>query len=49
MTLGGQYGLGCTGSNCDFIELDPHQQYYLHCKASVRSLEVLNFLRQPKT
>ena len=29
-----------------FTELDPNQQYYLHCKAGVRSLKVLNFLRQ---
>jgi adenylyltransferase/sulfurtransferase len=29
-----------------FTELDPNQQYYLHCKAGVRSLQALNFLRQ---
>ena len=29
-----------------FTELDPNQQYYLHCKAGVRSLTALNFLRQ---
>jgi adenylyltransferase/sulfurtransferase len=29
-----------------FTELDPNQQYYLHCKAGVRSLKALNFLRQ---
>ena len=29
-----------------FTELDPNQQYYLHCKAGVRSLKVLKFLRQ---
>jgi len=29
-----------------FTELDPNQSYYLHCKASVRSLKALNFLRQ---
>ena len=29
-----------------FTELDPNQQYYLHCKAGVRSLKELNFLRQ---
>ncbi len=29
-----------------FTELDPNQQYYLHCKAGVRSLNALNFLRQ---
>ena len=28
------------------VELDPNQQYYLQCKASVRSLKALNFLRQ---
>ena len=26
-----------------FTELDPNQQYYLHCKAGVRSLKALNF------
>jgi sulfur-carrier protein adenylyltransferase/sulfurtransferase len=30
-----------------FTELDPNQQYHLHCKAGVRSLKALNFLRQP--
>jgi adenylyltransferase/sulfurtransferase len=29
-----------------FTELDPNQTYYLHCKAGVRSLKALNFLRQ---
>ena len=29
-----------------FTELDPNQQYYLHCKAGVRSLKALYFLRQ---
>jgi adenylyltransferase/sulfurtransferase len=29
-----------------FTELDPNQQYYLHCKAGMRSLKALNFLRQ---
>jgi adenylyltransferase/sulfurtransferase len=29
-----------------FTELDPNTQYYLHCKAGVRSLKALNFLRQ---
>jgi molybdopterin/thiamine biosynthesis adenylyltransferase/rhodanese-related sulfurtransferase len=29
-----------------FTELDPNQQYYLHCKAGVRSLKALSFLRQ---
>jgi len=28
-----------------FTELDPNQQYYLHCKAGVRSMKALNFLR----
>jgi adenylyltransferase/sulfurtransferase len=28
-----------------FTELDPNHQYYLHCKAGVRSLKALNFLR----
>jgi adenylyltransferase/sulfurtransferase len=32
--------------NSRFTELDPNQQYYLHCKAGVRSLKALNFLRQ---
>ncbi|MFZ0827283.1 MAG: molybdopterin-synthase adenylyltransferase MoeB [Verrucomicrobiia bacterium] len=29
-----------------FTELDPNQQYYLHCKAGVRSLKALGFLRE---
>ena len=29
-----------------FTELDPNQQYYLHCKAGVRSMKALTFLRQ---
>jgi adenylyltransferase/sulfurtransferase len=29
-----------------FTELDPNQQYYIHCKAGVRSLKALNFLRE---
>ena len=29
-----------------FTELDPERQYYLHCKAGVRSLKALYFLRQ---
>jgi adenylyltransferase/sulfurtransferase len=29
-----------------FTELDPNQTYYLHCKAGVRSMKALNFLRQ---
>jgi adenylyltransferase/sulfurtransferase len=29
-----------------FTELDPNQQYYLHCKGGVRSLKALNFLRE---
>jgi adenylyltransferase/sulfurtransferase len=32
--------------NNRFTELDPNQQYYLHCKAGVRSLKALGFLRQ---
>ncbi len=32
--------------NDRFTELDPNQRYYLHCKAGVRSLKALNFLRQ---
>jgi adenylyltransferase/sulfurtransferase len=28
-----------------FTELDPNQQYYLHCKSGVRSMKALNFLR----
>jgi molybdopterin/thiamine biosynthesis adenylyltransferase/rhodanese-related sulfurtransferase len=29
-----------------FTELDPNQQYYLHCKVGGRSLQALGFLRQ---
>ncbi len=29
-----------------YSELDPEQQYYLHCKAGVRSLKALQFLRE---
>jgi adenylyltransferase/sulfurtransferase len=29
-----------------FTELDPNQRYYLHCKAGVRSLKALGFLRE---
>ncbi|MGA0436489.1 MAG: molybdopterin-synthase adenylyltransferase MoeB [Limisphaerales bacterium] len=29
-----------------YTELDPNQSYYLHCKAGVRSLKALDFLRQ---
>jgi len=29
-----------------FTELDPNQQYYIHCKAGVRSLKALQFLRE---
>src|SRR6185503_15464504 len=29
-----------------FTELDPNQQYYIHCKAGVRSLKALAFLRE---
>lgn len=29
-----------------FTELDPNQQYYLHCKGGVRSMKALNFLRE---
>jgi len=29
-----------------FTELDPNQQYYLHCKAGVRSMKALEFLRE---
>jgi len=32
--------------NSRFTELDPNTQYYLHCKAGVRSLKALGFLRQ---
>ena len=29
-----------------FTDLDPNQQYYIHCKAGVRSLKALYFLRE---
>jgi molybdopterin/thiamine biosynthesis adenylyltransferase/rhodanese-related sulfurtransferase len=29
-----------------FVELDPNQRYYLHCKGGVRSLKALKFLRE---
>jgi adenylyltransferase/sulfurtransferase len=29
-----------------FTELDPNQHYYIHCKAGVRSLKALGFLRE---
>jgi adenylyltransferase/sulfurtransferase len=29
-----------------FPELDPNQQYYIHCKSGVRSLRALQFLRE---
>ena len=29
-----------------FTELDPNQKYYISCKAGVRSLKALDFLRQ---
>lgn len=29
-----------------FTELDPNQQYYLHCKGGVRSMKALHFLRE---
>jgi len=29
-----------------FTELDPNQQYYIHCKAGGRSMQALQFLRQ---
>ena len=29
-----------------FTELDPDSQYYIHCKAGVRSMKALQFLRQ---
>lgn len=29
-----------------FTNLDPNQQYYIHCKGGVRSLKALNFLRE---
>lgn len=29
-----------------FTELDPNQQYYIHCKVGARSMKALNFLRE---
>jgi adenylyltransferase/sulfurtransferase len=29
-----------------FTELDPNQQYYIHCKSGIRSLKALSFLRE---
>ena len=29
-----------------FTELDPNQQYYLHCKVGARSMRALQFLRE---
>jgi adenylyltransferase/sulfurtransferase len=29
-----------------FTQLDPNQQYYIHCKSGVRSLKALQFLRE---
>jgi adenylyltransferase/sulfurtransferase len=29
-----------------FTELDPNQQYYIHCKSGVRSMRALEFLRE---
>ena len=29
-----------------FTELDPNQKYYIHCKAGMRSLRALEFLRE---
>ena len=29
-----------------FTELDPNQTYYIHCKAGVRSMKALMFLRE---
>ncbi len=29
-----------------FMELDPNQEYYLHCKGGVRSLKALTFLKE---
>jgi molybdopterin/thiamine biosynthesis adenylyltransferase/rhodanese-related sulfurtransferase len=29
-----------------FTELDPNQQYYLHCKSGIRSLKALKFLKE---
>jgi len=32
--------------NQRFTELDPNQQYYIHCKAGVRSLKAVQFLKE---
>jgi adenylyltransferase/sulfurtransferase len=32
--------------NQQFTELDPNQQYYIHCKSGVRSMKALQFLRE---
>jgi len=29
-----------------FVELDPNQQYYIHCKSGVRSMKALKFLKE---
>jgi adenylyltransferase/sulfurtransferase len=29
-----------------FVELDPNQQYYIHCKVGARSMKALQFLRE---
>jgi molybdopterin/thiamine biosynthesis adenylyltransferase/rhodanese-related sulfurtransferase len=29
-----------------FTELDPNQQYYIHCKSGIRSMKALHFLRE---
>lgn len=29
-----------------FTELDPNQQYYIHCKSGIRSLKAVSFLRE---
>jgi sulfur-carrier protein adenylyltransferase/sulfurtransferase len=29
-----------------FTDLDPNQQYYIHCKGGVRSMKALQFLRE---
>lgn len=29
-----------------FTNLDPNQQYYIHCKGGIRSMKALNFLRE---
>jgi adenylyltransferase/sulfurtransferase len=29
-----------------FTELDPNQQYYIHCRSGVRSMQALHFLRE---